>query len=78
MRSRNAAQAVTAAGWCAGMALILDGWPWPAALAVPAVAVGTAVVIVLRGQRMRAWLNATIKRGPRRRPAKTGAVVERA
>jgi hypothetical protein len=59
MTPRAAARAIIAAGWLAGMSLILAGLPFPAAAATLATAVVAAIAWIRWGARLRAWLTGT-------------------
>jgi hypothetical protein len=76
VKPRDIARAVIAAGWLAGMVLILAGLPWPAALAAPAVAISAAITFLKWRGNLLAWLTAAVTR--LRKARKTGGVLERA
>ena len=79
MTPRTAARAIIAAGWLAGMTLILAGLPLPAAAATLAVAVSAAVAWIRWGARLRAWLAGTwTALRLRQKLRKAGSALERA
>jgi hypothetical protein len=80
VKPRDIARALIAAGWLAGMALILAGWPpWAALAAGPVAATGAAAAYLRWGVRARAWLRGTwTALRLRTRPRKTGDALERA
>ena len=63
------------AGWLAGVAMILDGLPWPAALAAPVATAGGALGWRQWGRGARLGLRLRVKL---KRAAKTGSALERA
>jgi membrane protease YdiL (CAAX protease family) len=66
-------------GWLAGVALILDGAPWPLAFTVPVAVTAGAVAWVRWGAGTWAGLRVAVKlRRAVKRAAKTGGSLERA
>ena len=79
MKPRDIARAVIAAGWVAGIALILAGLPLWAALAVSAAAAGAAVTYVRWGTGTWLGLRTAVKlRHLLKRAVKMGGGLERA
>jgi hypothetical protein len=72
---RAAARVLAALGWLAGIALIVDGLPLPAALAVAVVMTAAGLAWVRWGPG--AWLALQL-RVKLKRAAKTGGSLERA
>ena len=66
-------------GWLVGVALILAGLPWPAALAVPAAVTAGALAWARWGAAVWLGLRTGVKlRRLIKRAAKTGGTLERA
>lgn len=72
-------KAVVITGWLAGVALILDGQPWPIASAVPAAVTAGALVWARWGAGAWTGLRTAVKlKRAVKNAAKTGGTLERA
>ena len=70
---------VLIAGWLAGVALILDGQPWPAACAAPAAVTAGALAWARWGAGTWTGLRTAVKlKRAIKRAVKTGETLERA
>ena len=79
MTPRTVARAIIAAGWLAGMSLILAGLPTLIAAATLTAAIAAAIAWIRWGARVRAWLTGTwTGLRLRQKLRKAGSALERA